>query len=95
MYRVPILVGANPRHAKQFSGVVNLGRGRWRIVVENLTNTRLVVHHDSPSTLAWRTNTSAEYGLAEIVLPGLCAVWVEFVARGNEDAINVFAAEAA
>lgn len=88
MYRVPILVGANPRHAKQFSGVVNLGRGRWRIVVENLTNTRLVVHHDSPST-------SAEYGLAEIVLPGLCAVWVEFVARGNEDAINVFAAEAA
>ena len=83
---VPILLGANPKTAKP-SVWIPIRFSKWAVRVEGLVDSQLVValHSDWPIKEGICLPSNGE------VYKGPCQVKVEFMKRGTERTISVFA----
>ena len=84
---IPILLGANPQMSNPNTWIP-VRFDKWTVRVEGLVDSRLILHSNDP----------AEKGiiLSSIngaIYMGPCQVRVEFMERGTEKAITIFAVE--
>ena len=84
---IPILLGANPKIANP-SVLVPIRFDRWVARVVGLEDSRLVLYSSDPDTKVTLT-----LSLNGQVFYGPCQVRVEFVKKGTEKNVSVFAKE--
>ncbi len=85
--RIPILLGANPKTANP-SAWIPVRFDSWLVKVEGLVDSRLVLHFNQPfAKIIDLTKMNRE------AFHGPCQVKVEFIERGIEKSITVFAVE--
>lgn len=85
---IPILLGANPKIADP-STWIPVRFDKWTVRVEGLVNSRLILHSNKPGF----TDITVWTSLNGRVFNGPCEVRAEFVERGTEKAITIFAVE--
>ena len=83
----PILLGANPKTAKPDIWIP-IRFDRWRTKVMGLEDSGLVLYSSNPDTKVTLT-----LSLNGQVFYGPCLVRAEFVKRGTEKAVSIFAKE--
>ena len=86
---IPILLGANPKIANPVEWIP-IRFGRWLVRVEGLENSELVLHSNGPFKNKVRITLPTMNGA---VYMGPCQVRAEFVKRGMERAVSIFAKE--
>ncbi|KKM92514.1 hypothetical protein LCGC14_1217710 [marine sediment metagenome] len=86
---IPILLGANPKIANPVEWIP-IRFGRWFVRVEGLENSELALHSNGPFKNKVRITLPAMNGA---VYMGPCQVRAEFVKRGTERAVSIFAEE--
>ena len=86
---VPILLGANPKTSNP-SMWIPIRFGRWQIRMEGLINSEITLHCNGPFKNKVSTTLPKMNGA---VYMGPCQVRAEFVKRGTERAVSIFAEE--
>ncbi len=84
---VPILLGANPKTANP-SAWIPIRFDRWAIVINSIVDSKLMLHFNSP--------TISPFDLSNLngkVFDGPTQVRIEFLERGSEKNISIFATE--
>lgn len=87
--RLPLLFHANPKAAKIGGTKVPLQEGKWRVVMEGVTNSRVFIHYDSPLmpdvNTAFEVHDGKEFDVEETM-----KVRARVAEVGTEEFINVF-----
>ncbi|KKM71905.1 hypothetical protein LCGC14_1425920 [marine sediment metagenome] len=86
---VPILLGANPKTSNP-SMWIPIRFGRWFVRVEGLIDSELSLYSNGPFKNRVKITLPAMNGA---VYMGPCQVRAEFVKRGTERAVSIFAEE--
>ncbi|KKM18251.1 hypothetical protein LCGC14_1667590 [marine sediment metagenome] len=84
---IPILLGANPKIANPVEWIP-IRFGRWFVRIVDLKDSELVLYSKDPDTKVTLT-----LSLNGQVFYGPCLVRAEFVKRGTERAVSIFAKE--
>ena len=84
---IPILLGARPKTAHPVAWIP-IRFSEWVSRVEGLENSKLVLYSRDPDTKVTLT-----LSLNGQVFHGPCLVQVEFVKRGTEKSLSIFAVE--
>ncbi len=85
--KLTLLCGANPLIAKR-GPVVRLQAGRWKLQCDKIKDSSLVLTLESPSLIKERMSVQHE---AEFTLDSFTLAWVDWINRGRESHVSIFA----